>query len=209
MAATHRPLSLVVVVGGLLVGVPLAAMPVLAAPPSGTATPSITAGPAAGSFVSATSATFRFTDKTAKATFRCSLDGATAAACTSPKTYSNLAQGKHTFTVTATAGSSTSAPATRTWTVDTLAPKPAIAAPATLTGPVVVAFGEPVRAAKSAVLATLTLTGGSAVPTTTSCWRGTTSVACSTALFDIVRLKPSSRLVAGQHYTANVAAAVA
>jgi hypothetical protein len=90
-----------------------------------------------------------------------------------------------------------------------VAPKPAVAAPATLTGPVVVAFGEPVRAAKSAVLATLTVTGGSAVPTTTSCWRGTTSVACASALFDTMRLKPSSRLTSGQHYTASVAAGVA
>jgi hypothetical protein len=187
----------------------LAGAPAFAAPPSsGTATPSITAGPAAGSFVAATSATFRFSDKTAKATFSCSLDGATAAACTSPKTYSGLAQGKHTFTVTATAGTSTSSAATRTWTVDTVAPKPAIAAPTTLTGPVVVAFGEPVRAAKSAVLATLTVTGGNAVASTTSCWRGTTSVACASALFDTARVKPTSRLTPGQHYTVSVAAAV-
>ena len=132
--------------GGLALVLSLAADPALAAPPpSPTATPTITSGPAAGSFVSSTSATFRWTEKTAKATFTCALDGATAVSCTSPKTYTGLAQGKHTFAVTAKAGTSTSSPATRTWTVDTVSPKPAIAAPTTLNGPVVVAFGEPVR----------------------------------------------------------------
>jgi hypothetical protein len=195
------------VAGGLALGVTLAAAPALAAPPaSGTSTPTVTSGPATGSFVSSTSATFRWTEKTAKATFSCALDGAAAAACTSPKTYSGLAQGRHTFAVTAKAGTSTSAPATRSWTVDTVAAKPAIAAPTGLTSPVVVAFGEPVKAGKGAI-ATLTLTtGGATVPTTTSCWRGSTSVACATALFDTARLRPTARLISGQHYMARVAA---
>jgi hypothetical protein len=173
----------------------------VAAAPAAVAAPatSITSGPANGSFVSSTTATFKWKGG---APYTCKLDSGAATSCTSPKTYSSLAQGKHTFTVTGANGS-----ATRTWTVDTVAPTPAIAAPATLTGRVVIAFGELVTAARNASLGTLTLTGTSTVvPTTTSCWRGSTSVACATATFDTVRLKPSAHLTAGEHYTAKIAA---
>ena len=51
------------------------------------------------------------------ATFNCSLDGAAAAPCTSPVTYNALANGNHTFSVTAVdAATNASAPATRSWT---------------------------------------------------------------------------------------------
>ena len=184
------------------------AAPAVAAPASSGTT--ITSGPAAGSFVAKTSASFAFTDKGhPQATFTCKLDAGAAAACTSPKSYTGLAQGKHTFTVTGTA-SGTSTSASRSWTVDTVAPKPAIVAPSGLTSPVVIGFGELVNAKKGGgTLATLTLTnGGTTVPTTTSCWRGSTSVACATALFDSIRLKPTGRLTSGQHYTASVSAGV-
>jgi hypothetical protein len=45
--------------------------------------------------------TFTFSSEDG-ATFECSLDGAAYAACTSPKTYTNLSDGHHTFDVTAT-----------------------------------------------------------------------------------------------------------
>jgi hypothetical protein len=45
--------------------------------------------------------TFTFSSE-AGATFECSLDGAPFSACTSPKTYTNLPDGHHTFDVTAT-----------------------------------------------------------------------------------------------------------
>ena len=187
----------------------ITAAPAMAAPPnSGT---SITSGPADGSFVSSTSATFGFSDKGApQATFSCKLDAGTAVDCTNtnPKTYTGLTQGKHTFTVTGNdAGTVTSD--SRSWTVDTVAPTPAIAAPATLTAPVVIAFGEQVTAVKNATLASLQLTdGGAAVPATVNCFKGATSVACPSAAFDTVRLNPHATLTPGQHYTASVGAGV-
>jgi hypothetical protein len=68
----------------------------------------------------------------AGATFQCALDGAAFAACTSPKGYSGLAAGSHTFQVrqTDTAGNQGPA-ASYTWTIDLTAP----AAPAITAGP--------------------------------------------------------------------------
>ena len=56
------------------------------------------------------------------AEFSCSLDGARAAACSSPKTYSGLGEGLHVFLVTATnkdrAGNTYTARDTHRWTID-------------------------------------------------------------------------------------------
>src|SRR6266851_5198375 len=70
-----------------------------------------------------TTASFSFTSSKPSSTFSCKLDAAAAAACTSPKSYSGLLAGSHTFTVTATdiAGNA-SAPASFTWTIDLTAP---------------------------------------------------------------------------------------
>jgi len=84
-----------------------------AAPPVNT---TIDSGPPAST--AATAATFAFHSNSGGATFTCKLDTAAAAACTSPKTYTALAQGAHTFSVFATAGGvSDSSPDTSTWTV--------------------------------------------------------------------------------------------
>lgn len=71
------------------------------------------------------SASFGFSSPEAGATFECKLDGGAFAPCTSPKGYSALKDGKHTFSVRAvdTAGNTDSTPATRAFTVDTTAPK--------------------------------------------------------------------------------------
>jgi len=75
------------------------------------------------SLTSATTAAFTFHSTAAGATFACSLDGAAATACTSPASYSGLAEGGHTFSVAATANGTTDpTPASRSWTVDTTAP---------------------------------------------------------------------------------------
>jgi len=66
-----------------------------------------------------TSASVTFHSTGSGATFTCSLDNATASACTSPVSYTGLAQGAHTLTVTASGGAT---PATANWTVETSPP---------------------------------------------------------------------------------------
>src|SRR6185369_12991942 len=84
----------------------------------------ITSGPSGT--VAATSATFGFSLVSAEtgATFQCSLDGGAFAGCTSTTAYSALAQGAHTFAVKGcdAIGNCDASPATRAWTVDTVAP---------------------------------------------------------------------------------------
>lgn len=74
--------------------------------------------------VPAASAVFSFTSTENDTTYECSFDSAPFASCTSPATYTNLTQGAHTFSVRATdlAAHVDPSPATRTWTVDTIAP---------------------------------------------------------------------------------------
>jgi arylsulfatase A-like enzyme len=66
------------------------------------------------------SATFEFRSTDPTATFTCALDGAPPQACTSPITYDGLANGTHTFVVTATDPAGNSRQASYTWTVQPL-----------------------------------------------------------------------------------------
>jgi len=69
-----------------------------------------------------TTATFAFSSE-AGAVFACSLDGASPEPCSSPASYGGLADGSHSFAVTATdAAGNSSSPETATWSVDTSAP---------------------------------------------------------------------------------------
>jgi subtilisin len=72
-----------------------------------------------GPTVSSSSATFTFSSSKPNSTFACSLDGAAYSACTSPKQYTELVPGSHTFRVRATDSSGTTdpTPAERIWTV--------------------------------------------------------------------------------------------
>ena len=70
------------------------------------------------------SASITFASSEPGSTFACSLDGAPFTACTSPTNLTALAQGGHTFAVRAVdaAGHDDPTPASRAWTVDTVAP---------------------------------------------------------------------------------------
>ena len=74
------------------------------------------------------SPSFSFSSE-AGATFTCALDGAAFAGCSSPKSYTGVADGSHTFQVKATdAAGNTGAAASYTWTIDTVAPAATISA---------------------------------------------------------------------------------
>ncbi|MDA0182327.1 plastocyanin/azurin family copper-binding protein [Solirubrobacter phytolaccae] len=74
--------------------------------------------------VNTASASFPFSGTELGVTFECSLDSAVYAPCTSPRAFSALADGAHTFSVRATdlAGNVDPTPASRAFTVDTIAP---------------------------------------------------------------------------------------
>jgi hypothetical protein len=98
--------------------------------PAILAAPTIDSGPP--SLTNSTNATLTFSSATPRVTFWCSLDGAPFTKCTSPKTYTGLADGSHTFAVKIRDGGGAESPvATRTWTVDATAPgAPIIKSPA-------------------------------------------------------------------------------
>src|SRR5439155_2401493 len=86
---------------------------------------------------------FSFTSTEGGSSFLCELDGAAFSACSSPKSYSGLAEGSHTFKVKATdpAGNTDATPASYTWTVDTTAPDTSITAnPSNPTNPTGASF---------------------------------------------------------------------
>jgi hypothetical protein len=97
-----------------------------------TTAPNTTIGAGPLGSTPSTSAIFSFAADDPAATFECSLDGAAFSSCTSPKTYTGLAEGPHAFHVRATdqAGNTDPTPAIRSWTVDVTAPAaPAITSP--------------------------------------------------------------------------------
>ena len=66
-----------------------------------------------------TNATFIFSSSASGSTFACSLDGGAFTSCISPKTYTGLGTGAHTFSVRATnsGGDTDMTPATHAWTI--------------------------------------------------------------------------------------------
>jgi hypothetical protein len=107
-------------------------------PPADTTAPetSISSGPASST---STAASFAIVASEADVTFACRLDNGGWTACTSPKAYTGLAVGSHTFAVRATdaAGNTDGSPATQSWTVEAPSPPPDTTAPDTsiLSGP--------------------------------------------------------------------------
>ena len=95
-------------------------------------TTTLTGTPAANSASSAASFTFTGNDVgTGVAGFEFSLDGSAFASATSPKSFTGLADGTHTFQVRAVdgAGNVDASPELFTWTIDTTPPTVAISAP--------------------------------------------------------------------------------
>jgi hypothetical protein len=88
-------------------------------PPPDTTPPDTTIVDGPSGTTTSTSATFTFSSSEAGSTFECSLDGGIFSTCSSPKTYSDLSTGEHTFQVRATdaAGNTDASPASRTWTI--------------------------------------------------------------------------------------------
>ena len=102
-------------------------------PPADTTPPTTTIGSGPSGSTTSTSASFAFSANDPDAEFECKLDSGAWASCTSPKAYSGLDTGSHTFSVRATdaAGNTDATPATQTWTVtapsDTTPPATTIA----------------------------------------------------------------------------------
>lgn len=100
-------------------------------PPPDTTAPdtSITSAPVSGT--TSTSASFQFTATESPATFECRIDAGSFAACASPKAYSGLTAGSHTFAVQAkdAAGNTDASPATHAWDIAAAPPPPAMWVP--------------------------------------------------------------------------------
>ncbi|HEU5011794.1 MAG TPA: Ig-like domain-containing protein, partial [Roseiflexaceae bacterium] len=99
----------------------------------------ITANPSALSNNTTASFTFSGTDPTSNgvasgvASFECQLDGSVFTTCTSPRNYTGLSDGAHTFAVRAidAAGNVDGTPASYTWAVDSVVPAaPVVTTPA-------------------------------------------------------------------------------
>jgi hypothetical protein len=88
-------------------------------------TPETTLNSSPSDYEKSTSASFSFSSSEVGSTFQCSRDGSAFSACTSPKSYSSLSQGKHTFEVKAVnfTGKPDPSPASRSWFVDTAVPR--------------------------------------------------------------------------------------
>lgn len=98
-----------------------------------TTPPETTIGSGPPGLTSSASATFSFSSSESNSTLECSLDNAAYSSCTSPQDYASLSDGSHIFEVRATdaVGNVDATPASRTWTVDTVAPEtPLIDSPA-------------------------------------------------------------------------------
>jgi outer membrane protein OmpA-like peptidoglycan-associated protein len=85
--------------------------------------PDTTIVSAPASLVNSTTAAFTFSTAKSGATFECQLNSGAWVACTSPKSYTGIAEGANTVAVRAVYGGlSDPTPATATWTTDSVAP---------------------------------------------------------------------------------------
>jgi hypothetical protein len=130
--ALRRAIALPVALAAAIFGAPAAAAQ---APET-----SIDSAPPA--FTNSPNAIFAFSGT--GSSFECKLDGGAFASCTSPRAYSGLAEGQHTFQVRSVTGGigADPTPASHTWTVDLTPPDTALgSAPPPLTNSTSASFG--------------------------------------------------------------------
>jgi outer membrane protein OmpA-like peptidoglycan-associated protein len=111
------------------------------------AAPATTLGTTPASVSNTAASSFAFSSNEGDATFECKLDTGGWATCASPKSYTGVTDGSHTFYVRATDAvlQTDASPDTYTWTVDTIAPAvPTIAkSPAAFSSSSVFEFDTP------------------------------------------------------------------
>jgi len=112
---------------------PPPATPTEPTPPGDTTAPTTTISSGPSGTTTATDASVSFASSESGSSFACKLDSGSWTSCTSPKSYSGLGIGEHSFEVRATdaAGNTDASPASRTWTVQSPAPPPDATAPET------------------------------------------------------------------------------
>jgi hypothetical protein len=95
-----------------------------ATPPADATPPDTTISSGPTGTTTATTASLAFSSSESGSSYQCKLDSGSWGACTSPKSYSGLTVGPHSFAVTATdaAGNTDATPATRSWTVEAVTP---------------------------------------------------------------------------------------
>ena len=155
----------------------------IAVPPADTTPPETTLDSGPAGTLASSAASMSFTANEAGARFECSLDGMPFAACTSPASYSGLANGAHAFEVRAidAAGNVDSSPARGNWTVETSASPPAPPPPSSVIDP-----PAPLRP-RSVALPTLRIVG--TTPTVMARRGATASVSIRFWISDAARLQ--------------------
>ncbi len=98
--------------------------------PYGPYVPETTITAAPPPFTNSNDPSFEFSSDVFTATFECRLDAGAWGVCSSPKSYTDLADGQHTFEVRAVSppANPDATPAAHTWTIDTIAPTTTITA---------------------------------------------------------------------------------
>jgi len=149
------------------------------------------------------SASFTFSTPTAGTSFKCSLDGSGLVDCSSPKSYSSLSEGNHTFRLNAVDadGRAVLRPRPHTFKVDTIAPTVSSTTPTA--GATGVGAGTNVVAIFSEDVEALTLIGNFSVVKAGTTTPVETSISYDPSTRKAV-LNPTSNLATGTKYTVRI-----